>query len=309
MTLPQWTSDIDIDAALAKRAIAEQFRRLEVREVVPIGEGWDNAAFLVDGERVFRFPRRRIAAELLDLEVAILPGLVADLPLRISAPTLVGVPTELFPWAFAGYDYLPGSTGCARDLSDDERAALALPLAGFLRALHAIDPHRSIERGLPPDRIARLDPAKRLPASLERIGTLRGAGAGEGLDIGIAWLEAHPPIAVSDAGRVIVHGDLYARHIVLDDRRRLSGIIDWGDIHYGDPAIDISIAHLVLPQSAHASFRDAYGPIDERTWNVARYRAIYHAILELDYGIRIDDDGMRRIGAAGLRLIAADLES
>jgi len=50
-------------------------------------------------------------------------------------------------------------------------------------------------------------------------------------------------------------------------------------------------------------FRAAYGPIDDRTWNAARYRAIYHAILELDYGVREDDTGMREIGSAALRLI------
>ena len=309
MTTPQWTSDIAIDATLAKRAIAEQFRTLELRDVVPIGEGWDNAAFLVDGKTVFRFPRRRLGAELLDIEVAVLPGIATDVPLRTSAPTLVGLPTELFPWPFAGYEHIPGATGCSYDLTDDERARLAIPLARFLRALHAIDPQRSLERGLPPDRLGRLEPAKRLSATRDRLGTVRGAGADAGLDTATAWLEAHPPVALPDAGRVVVHGDLYARHVLLDERSGIAGIIEWGDVHYGDPAIDLSIAHLMLPHGAHAHFRDAYGPIDERTWNVARCRAIYHAILELEYGIRADDPGMRRIGRAALRLIAAELET
>ena len=88
---------------------------------------------------------------------------------------------------------------------------------------------------------------------------------------------------------------------------RLTGIIDWGDVHLGDPAIDISIAHLVVPAAAHAAFRAAYGPIDERTWTLARYRALYHAILELDYGLRESDTGMRESGRTALRLMRAGL--
>ena len=66
------------------------------------------------------------------------------------------------------------------------------------------------------------------------------------------------------------------------------------------------IAHLMLPASAHDAFRDAYGSIDERTWTVARYRAIYHAVLELDYGVRADDAGMRAIGVTALQRLQTD---
>jgi hypothetical protein len=58
----------------------------------------------------------------------------------------------------------------------------------------------------------------------------------------------------------------------------------------------------MLRTNAHAAFREAYGPIDERTWRAARYRALYHAILEIDYGIRENDTAMRGIGIAALYL-------
>jgi hypothetical protein len=61
----------------------------------------------------------------------------------------------------------------------------------------------------------------------------------------------------------------------------------------------------MLPQSAHAIFRDAYGEIPEAAWETAKYRAIYSAILVLDYGVRTGDDGMRSIGVDALRLIMA----
>ncbi len=69
---PQWTRDIAIDASLAAAVIGAQFPALRRATVEPFGSGWDNAAFLVDGRFVFRFPVRRIAAPLIEREIAVL---------------------------------------------------------------------------------------------------------------------------------------------------------------------------------------------------------------------------------------------
>lgn len=42
------------------------------------------------------------------------------------------------------------------------------------------------------------------------------------------------------------------------------------------------------------------GPVDERTKTRARYRAIYHAALVADYGLRIADAALQRAGTAAL---------
>jgi aminoglycoside phosphotransferase (APT) family kinase protein len=305
MTKPQWAADIDIDTALAARLIAAQFPHLQGRAVEPFGVGWDNAAFLVDGRIVFRFPRRRDWAGLIAREVAVLPRIAAQVPLAVPAPSFVGAPSGEYPYLFAGYERIAGETACSLPLSDEARGALAAPLARFLRALHAVPSEPLVAVGLTGDEIGRLDGEKRLRLTRERIHALPGealSGAGEAC---LAWLEAHPPVALAAGARSLVHGDLYARHLLLDPAARLAGIIEGGDVHLGDPAIDISIAHLVLPATAHGAFRDAYGPIDARTWELARYRAIYHAVLELDYGLRENDTGMRESGLAALRLMRA----
>ncbi len=302
MTLPQWSADIAIDASLALRRVADAFPELSARSVEPFGIGWDNAAFLIDATYVFRFPRRRICAKLIEREAALLPALAPNLPIAISAPCFVGRATADYPYVFAGYARIAGETACSVSLSDEARAELARPLARFLRALHAIDVRPGIANGLPEDELGRLDGEKRLRMTRERLQTLPRAAVPE-RDLYLAWLEAHPPVGPDPIARRLVHGDLYARHLLLDANGSLTGVIDWGDVHYGDPAIDIAIAHLVLPAVAHAAFRAEYGSIDERTWMVARYRAIYHAILEVDYGVRANDGGMRNIGTAALRLM------
>jgi len=55
---PRWAPDITVDAPLAARVIAEQFRELAGLPVVQIGAGWDNAVFSVGQDWVFRFIHR-----------------------------------------------------------------------------------------------------------------------------------------------------------------------------------------------------------------------------------------------------------
>ena len=310
MTLtPQWAADVAIDLDLAKTLVRAQFPALANETIVPFGIGWDNVAYLVGERIVFRFPRRRVATRLMEREIAILPAIGPALPLPIPVPRYIGVASKSYPHVFAGYDRIAGETACTRDLDDRTRAALAEPLGAFLRALHAIDPTPHVALGLPPDEIRRLDYKRRMELVREREPLLRssesvvrtGVSATTIADA-IDWLEAHPPRRIADDARRCVHGDLYARHIVLDGAR-VAGIIDWGDVHLGDPAIDLSIAHLMLPASAHAAFRAAYGTISDEAWETARFRAAYHAMIELDYGVREDDAGMRRIGAEALSLM------
>lgn len=304
---PPWTADIDIDESIARSLITRQFPQFSDEPVVPFGQGWDNAAFLVGDRVVFRFPRRREFAQLIGREIAILPRIAPQLPLRISASAYAGMPSDAFPYAFAGYELIRGATLCSIEMSDERRSALAAPLARFLRALHAIDPEPLAQVGLPRDEIGRLHYENRLRLARERALALRHVDVPVPENL-LAWLEAHPPVALAHNESRVVHGDLYARHLVIGDDALPAGVIDWGDVHRGDPALDVAIAQMVLPPSAHADFREAYGPIDERMWNAACFRAIYHAILELDYGVRAKDAGMRTIGAAALRYLAEAID-
>jgi aminoglycoside phosphotransferase (APT) family kinase protein len=89
----------------------------------------------------------------------------------------------------------------------------------------------------------------------------------------------------SERDPVLVHGDLSARHLYVEreagpGRRAcvaLTGIIDWGDVHLGDRAVDLSVAIALFPAVARSRFTDAYGSISAGTWARARFRAIQHA--------------------------------
>jgi aminoglycoside phosphotransferase (APT) family kinase protein len=260
-----WEPEIQVDAQLARRLIATQFPQLEAAPVRPIGSGWDNAAYLVEEHLVFRFPQRAIAAPLMPKELAALPRIAPQLPLPVPRPVYAGAPSNDYPWYFGGYEILLGVTACARELSDGDRRVLAGDLGRFLRALHDIDPQPLREAGLPHDTIGKLDPVR---------------------------LRVDEP-ALEGALRV-VHGDLYARHLLLDQRNRLCGVIDWGDVHYGHPAVDLSAVHMTVPARFHDEFFAAYGPVDERVWRFARYRARHHATFALESALARGDKSFQQ---------------
>jgi aminoglycoside phosphotransferase (APT) family kinase protein len=308
MDTPQWVADIHVDVALASELVRGRFCDLDVRSVTSFGNGWDNAAFLFNESLIFRFPRRAAFANLIETEAAVLPSIAGALPLAISAPTHVGQPSERYPHTFGGYPLIAGRTAMSVPLSELQRTALAVPLANFLRALHAIPVDALVARGLPEDKLGRLDHVKRRVQSQARFEKLRVSGHLRDDNVFLDWMDAHPPEPPGHGALRLVHGDLYSQHVILDETLLPVGVIDWGDMHLGNPGIDLAVAHLMLPATAHAQFIDAYGPIDECAWNAARYRAIYHALLELEYGVAEGDAGIRDAGLLALRMMEPNLD-
>jgi aminoglycoside phosphotransferase (APT) family kinase protein len=302
--MAEWDAEVILSEAEVSEIVQSYYPEFSNSRVVGYAEGWDNAAFLVDDAILFRFPRRKIAVDGLTREIALLPRISTCLPLPISAPHYHGRWRDELQWPFAGYRLLVGQSASLRDLTDDERERLTLPLATFLRELHRIDSAPLVEAGLPSDSFGRFNAEKLLPRMLTRSSATRDAGYDVPSSL-MTWVQEHPPCLGEQ--RAIVHGDLYARHLLLDEDGVLGGIIDWGDMHLGTPAIDLAAAHTMLPPESHATFLEAYGPVSEALWNAARWRGIYSALICLEYGITSDAEDMRRCGAAAIGLIARGL--
>ncbi|HEX2080652.1 MAG TPA: phosphotransferase [Longimicrobium sp.] len=293
MTHP-WAAEHEVTAELALELVREQFPELGARRVEPFGSGWDNTAFLVDGHALFRFPRKESTVELLERETRVLPRIAPRLPLAIPVPRWIGRPTERFPWTFAGYPRLAGVTACAAHLSEGERRAAAAPLGEFLAALHATP---AVGLGLPGDEIRRTDFRMRMPKLLERMEEVRPL-----IGDPAPWLSLFDgELPGPPARESVVHGDLYVRHLLVDGARRVCGVIDWGDLHAGDPAVDLTILWAFLPRPARAAFAAAYGPIDERTRRMARLRAAYHSVNMTWFAHSIGDGALLRESLLSLR--------
>lgn len=201
--------------------------------------------------------------------------------------------------ALRGLPELDGTAASHAALDGAARARAAVPIALHLRALHAIPARDALEAGAGPDPVGKLEVARLRPRLEERFGELvrRRLVADPRPWVAIAEeaLSCRAPLATT-----LVHGDFDARHLLLDRDGAPAGVIDWGDTHIGDPAVDLAIAHGFLPPGARGPFREAYGPIDAQTWALARFRACFTTAAVLVYGLDLGDGPLVAEGRAAL---------
>jgi len=301
-----WTAEEVVSPALAAELLDEQFPALAPAAVAPLGVGWDNTAYLVNSALVVRFPRRQIAVALLEAEAHLLPWMAPQLPLPVPRPELRGQPSDRFRWPFLGYRLLPGRTACALDLTDDQRATAAAPLGTFLRALHELDASEAERLGAVGDLVGRLDLPTRIPRARAKLEAAAPQLTAAQMEAAHALIAASADIQ-APAARAVVHGDLYARHLLCDEAGRLCGVIDWGDVHLGHPAVDLSVAHGFLPPDARLAFLAAYGRhVDAETWRLARFRALFSALAIIDYSGKVGDADLEREGRRALDHVLAE---
>lgn len=303
--MAEWTADIPIDDSTALAVVREQFPALAARRIARLAEGWDNAAFLVDGEWLFRFPRRAVAVAGVRLEMRLLPALAARLPLPVPDAALQGVPSPAFPHPFFGYRALAGREACDAGLDDAARTALAPALGGFLRALHAPALARELGADLPVDPIGRAAMAERIPKTRARIGELCAAGLWD--DPGPLHRAIEPAANLPDEPRdSIVHGDFYFRHLLINAAGSVGGVIDWGDVSLNEPCVDLQICWGFLPPAARPAFLAAYRPVSPGQRAKARALAVFLGAVLAVYGERERLPAVRDEALAGLRRCLAE---
>ncbi len=292
-----WDGDGVVDAELARTLVERT--GLPVDDCTLFGEGWDNVAFLVNDEWVFRFPRREVAAELLQLELAVLPRLHGHLSIPTPLPTWVGESSADFERPYYGYALLRGTTLCRAERSDVSRRALAPAVGAFLRELHDLAP--SLVRPVPLDEHDRTDPDRRRARIAERLAEVRS----HGFDVSTSFDELADELHaryVPGRRHCWVHGDLYARHLLVHDVS-VTAVIDWGDVHVGDLALDLSVAWSTFDQQGRAALFAAYGGVETDVVVRAQFKALHYAVTFLAYGHSISDDALIAEAHGALRRI------
>jgi aminoglycoside phosphotransferase (APT) family kinase protein len=249
-----WSAEEHVDEERARQLVRAQFKQLAADAVSRVSEGWDYSVFRVDGEWVFRFPRRAVVVPGTEREIAVLPQLAARLDVDVPAPVFVGRPSDDFPWPFYGARYLEGVEATGRPVDP-------VALGGALRALHAPDTLAAVGGELPVDPLGRVDMARRLP-HLEELGIDAPAL--------VAAARELPPARHS----AVCHGDLHMRQLLVDGDA-LTGIVDWVDLCRSDPAVDLSIAWGTLDAARRRTFFTVYGDVGEETRVRARVVAAF----------------------------------
>lgn len=300
----QWVQDISISQELAVTLIGQQFPGLSHIVVKPFSHGWDNILFQVNGKFVFRFPRRVIAVPLLERESRALPVLAHHVHLPVPDLLFRGQPTPEFPYPFFGYTMLSGRSIHQANLDETKRVSAAEGMATFLKELHGV-PEDSIDAmQLEPDTIGRLDVGRRIPKLEEYLKDIADRKLYDDIDSLFQILRDLPAASPASARRTVVHGDFNFRNFLVASTGELSGVIDWGDIHVGDPAVDLAVVHTYFPPAGRAAFFKVYGDVSDQTWKLSRFRALYVTAYLLLYADDIRDRQQFQEAHLGLRLLA-----
>ncbi|QHE54005.1 phosphotransferase [Pontibacillus sp. HMF3514] len=281
-----WKPQHVVSKKLATTLIEEQFPVLKPIEIRELGKGFDNTVFQVNGQYVFRFPRKEIAVELLEKEKNLLPVIENKLSLPIPKPIMVGEADHGYPWFFLGYDNVPGAPPGL--LSDDQRDQSAEAIAEFLKDLHSFPVDEAKRLGVSEDELQRPNISLRKPQlveNLEKAYMQDLLSRDERLG---SFIQSLKPISFKPS-ICLVHGDFHIRNILVDVENRISGVIDWGDSVIGHPSVDLSFIYSFFSEQGREHFYDIYGQVDEETKTLAKFISIYISVVLLLYGHEFDD--------------------
>ena len=260
-----------VDGTLVRRLLASQLpaelAELAGARVVLLGQGWDNVMFGLGDSHVVRLPTSRLAARLIEHEiawVATAAAPLAELGVAVPIPVFCGEPSAVFPMRWTIVPWIRGTDLSTVPVAD--RREIAGPLARALAALHRPAPREAPHnpyRGVP--LVERAAPvADRWPA------VLRYLGAADTATLRDHWERARQ--APVWPGRLLwIHGDTHARNVIQRDGR-LVGLIDFGDVSAGDPAVDLATGRLSFDAEGFDVFRRAAeeaGTYDAAIWDRA----------------------------------------
>jgi aminoglycoside phosphotransferase (APT) family kinase protein len=300
---PPWTADHAIEPALAVALIRAQCEGAPDAPLELVGRGWDVDVYRM-GDLAFRFPRRKLGITTVENEMKVLPRLAPLLPIAVPVPLHVGHATPEFPAPFYGHRFIEGITADRAGIELLTRKGLARPVAEFLRALHALD---ATALSVEPDTLRRdmRTVADRTVPQLERLERRAlPARLSDCLARARTMLSEPPANASPGTPDHVIHGDFYARHLLLDPEGALAGVLDWGDVCHGDRAVDLAVAYTFLPPDARSEFWTAYGDLDDETRSRARHIGLCrHAISLLAYALDVEDQDL--VEEASYALVAA----
>lgn len=285
---------IQITERLIRDLLQDQHPDLAGLPLREVEGGWGNQMWRLGDELAVRIQRMDTDPDHQLKERRWLPLLAAQLPLPIPIPMRCGTPSKRFAKLWTVMTWVPGVPLDHEFITRGDHAADTL--AAFLRALHVAAP-----AGAPADTGRGAHPRDCTDGFNHFLGSLDAASVGvDVVDVRAVWDDA-VAAPVWEGPPVWVHGDLHPANVVVVDGT-LAGVVDFGDLFAGDPALDLAAAWVLLPAGGAARFFDAYADVDEAMTRRARGLAAVKSLFLMLMGQNGDrglPGGKPAWGAAG----------
>ena len=302
-------SDIQLNAVQAASIIKLQFPDVSLSSVAHLGEGCDSTAFEVNGQLVFRFPKRADVEQQLAIESRILPVLAEQSPLPIPVFCFHGQPSEAFPYHFVGYRKLPGVPAIHVDTRSMPFETWVPAMGRFLSWLHQFPVRDAAQLDVPRQDVTALIEEVRTDA-LDDFDLLKQVTEAAPLEKWHAYFEKGCQPLAAELTSVVVHCDLAAEHVLYDlTTQELTGIIDWSEIAISDPSIDLAGFFHWGGQACIDAIRSEYvGSIDEGVLCRARFLAACRGVADVAFGLKTGRGEYIEAGRRALDLCLGGLE-
>ncbi|MBI2436641.1 MAG: aminoglycoside phosphotransferase family protein [Candidatus Magasanikbacteria bacterium] len=221
------------DKKLYLQKIKQNFPNLKFSKSELITAGYDDDVIILDKKIVFSFPKNKLDCnKKFQKELKILPFLNRAITLPI--PNYMYIPKDK---SFAGYTYISGVPFVKKlfdKLNTREQVASAKLVAKFLYELHSFSIIKARKNGV-------TDAWTEQDARPYYIRRARAVFKQLNYDFqSLQKLLSRYPM--KDTARfAVVHQDFTSDHILFDiKKKKIQGVIDFGDVQIADPAIDFS---------------------------------------------------------------------
>ncbi len=278
-------AETELTAELVRGLLRDQHPDLADRPLALGARGWDNQLWRLGDDLAVRLPWQTETADALLLkEHTWLPVLAPLLPLPVPIPQRLGQPSERYPHPWIVTTWV---TGTPADLAPARHGGPAADaLAALLTALHRRAPAGAPEgrcRGGSLTQVAE-GVAWQLDAMTDLCTAVEGIEQGLTPDpdaVRAIWDDA--VAAPGWAGPPLwLHGDLHPANVLTADGN-FCGVVDFGDLCAGDPALDLAACWILLPDDESIKrFQRAYRlASDDATWRRACGWAVWRALGSL----------------------------
>ena len=219
--------------------IKTHFPEVSIENAKLITKGWDHDVIILGRELIFRFPKRDENVGRFKAEIKLLRHLVPKMP--VPVPNYLYIPDDL---SFGGYKMLPGvemTLEVFNTFSDGQKETVAEQLGACLSVLHAMPIETVKGFGFKEDENGYFWSKQYTERTLKDV---REKVFPKLTQEERQWLEyqfAQYLSCTFDFDIRVIHSDFTDDHIFVDlERGVVTGVIDFADTEFADPAFDFS---------------------------------------------------------------------